>query len=261
MIVIKNAREVETIAAACAIVAQTLSMLRLMVRPGVTTLELDEAAESSIRRLGGRPAFKGYRDFPRTLCTSINEEVVHGIPSSSRRLVEGDIIGIDIGAIADGYYGDAAATFPVGSIPPPVERLLRTTQQALYDGIAQTRVGNRLSDISHAIQQRAESAGYTVVTDYVGHGIGRQLHEEPQIPNFGPPGQGPRLRVGMVVALEPMVNLGGSTVRLQPDRWTVVTQDGSLSAHFEHTIAITEDGPRVLTTWESEEVAAQGSAV
>jgi methionyl aminopeptidase len=260
MIVIKSSGEVEIMAAACHIVSQTLIMLRSMVRPGVSTLELDEAAEALIRRMGGRPAFKGYRDFPRTLCTSINEEVVHGIPSD-RRLVEGDIIGIDIGAIVDGFYGDAAATFPVGQIAQPVEQLLRTTQQALYDGIAQTRVGNRLSDISHAIQLRAESAGYAIVTDYVGHGIGRQLHEEPQIPNFGPPGQGPRLHVGMVVALEPMFNMGGSAVKVRPDRWTVVTQDGRLSAHFEHTVAITDGGPRILTAWETEPVATQGLAV
>ncbi len=251
MIMLKSVEEVEIMAEASRIVAQTLVTLQSLVRAGVSTRDLDEAAESAIRSRGGIPAFKGYRNYPSTLCTSINEQVVHGIPSN-RKLVDGDIIGIDIGAIVEGYYGDAAVTLAVGNIPPAVERLLRTTQQSLYDGIAQARVGNRLSDISHAVQRCAESAGFSVVTDFVGHGIGRQLHEEPQIPNFGPPGQGPRLRQGMVLAIEPMVNVGKSAVRLLPDRWTVVTQDGSLSAHFEHTVAITEEGPRVLTKWEPE---------
>jgi methionyl aminopeptidase len=186
---------------------------------------------------------------------------VHGIPSR-RRLQEGDIVGLDLVAIVEGYYGDAAVTVPVGHVPEPVQRLLQVTQQALYDGIAQATVGNRLSDISHAVQRHAEAAGFSVVTDFVGHGIGRQLHEEPQIPNFGPPGQGPRLRSGMVLALEPMVNMGGSAVKVLSDRWTVVTQDGSLSAHFEHTIAISEGGPRVLTAWESEPaVSSTGTMV
>jgi len=251
MIMLKSDREIEVMATASRIVAQTLLELRAMTRPGVTTLELDEAAEATIRQLGGVPAFKGYRNFPRTLCVSVNEEVVHGIPSR-RRLKEGDIVGLDLGAIVDGYYGDAAVTVPVGAVPAPVHRLLQVTQQSLYDGIAQAKVGNRLSDISHAVQRRAEAAGFAVVTDFVGHGIGRQLHEEPQIPNFGPPGQGPRLRPGMVLAIEPMVNMGGGAVKVLSDRWTVVTQDGSLSAHFEHTIAISEGGPRVLTAWESE---------
>jgi methionyl aminopeptidase len=250
---LKSEEEVDIMVAASRVVAQTIIALQALVRPGVTTLELDEAAETTIRRLGGAPAFKGYRNFPRTLCVSVNEEVVHGIPSS-RRLNDGDIVGLDVGAIVDGYYGDAAVTVPVGTVTPAVDRLIRTTQQALYDGIAQAKVGNRLSDISHAIQCRAESAGYSVVTDFVGHGIGRQLHEEPQIPNFGPPGQGPRLRPGMVLALEPMVNMGASAVKVLSDRWTVVTQDGGWSAHFEHTIAIGEAGPRVLTAWETEQV-------
>lgn len=260
MIVLKSNEEVEIMAAASRIVARTLVMLQAMVRPGVTTLELDEATESTIRSLGGVPAFKGYRNFPRSLCVSVNEQVVHGIPSS-RRLNAGDIVGLDVGAIVEGYYGDAAVTMAVGAVAPPVEQLLRTTQQALYDGIAQATVGNRLSDISHAIQRRAEAAGYSVVTDFVGHGIGRQLHEEPQIPNFGPPGQGPRLRPGMVLALEPMVNMGKSAVTVMPDRWTVVTQDSSWSAHFEHTIAISEAGPRVLTAWESESVERERVSV
>jgi methionyl aminopeptidase len=255
MIMLKSEREIDVMAAASRIVAQTLSELRALTRPGITTLELDEAAETTIRHLGGVPAFKGYRNFPRTLCISVNEEVVHGIPSR-RRLQEGDIVGLDLGAIVEGYYGDAAVTVPVGAVTEAARRLMQVTQQALYDGIAQARVGNRLSDISHAVQQRAESAGFSVVTDFVGHGIGRQLHEEPQIPNFGPPGQGPRLRPGMVLAIEPMVNMGGSAVKVLSDRWTVVTQDGSWSAHFEHTIAIGEEGPRVLTAWDNQPAAA-----
>ena len=257
MITIKTAHEVEVMAEASRVVAQTLLALRPVVQPGISTRELDDIAEGTIRRLGGIPAFKGYRNFPSTLCTSINDQVVHGIPSD-QRLVEGDIVGLDVGAIIDGFYGDAAVTFAVGSVDSSVKRLLSTTQQALYDGIAQAISGNRLSDISHAVQKRAEAAGYSVVTDFVGHGIGRQLHEEPQIPNFGPPGQGPRLRPGMVLALEPMVNMGRSAVRLLSDRWTVVTNDGSLSAHFEHTVAITEDGPRILTAWEHEGVEQTG---
>jgi len=256
MIMLKSDEEVEIMAAASRIVAQTLLVLQSLVRPGVTTLELDEAAEATICRLGGSPAFKGYRNFPRSLCVSVNEQVVHGIPSS-RRLNPGDIVGLDVGAIVEGFYGDAAVTVAVGAVSPAVEGLLRTTQQALYDGIAQAKVGNRLSDISHSIQRRAESAGFSVVTDFVGHGIGRQLHEEPQIPNFGPSGQGPRLRPGMVLALEPMVNMGKSAVKTLPDHWTVVTQDGSWSAHFEHTVAISESGPRVLTAWEAEPAQLQ----
>jgi methionyl aminopeptidase len=261
MIMLKSEKEIEVMAAASRIVAQTLLELRALVRPGITTLDLDAAAEETIRHLGGVPAFKGYRNFPRTLCISVNEEVVHGIPSR-RRLQEGDIVGLDLGAIVEGYYGDAAVTVPVGRVSDAAQRLLQVTQQSLYDGIAQAKVGNRLSDISHAVQRCAEAAGYSVVTDFVGHGIGRQLHEEPQIPNYGPPGQGPRLRPGMVLAIEPMVNMGGSSVKVQPDRWTVVTQDGSWSAHFEHTIAISEGGTRVLTAWESQPaVSSPGTMV
>jgi len=260
MIMLKSEKEIEVMAAASQIVAKTLIELRALARPGITTLELDEAAESTIRHLGGTPAFKGYRNFPRTLCVSVNEEVVHGIPSR-RRLQEGDIVGMDLGAIVEGYYGDAAVTVPVGAVSEPAQRLMQTTQQALYDGIAQAQVGNRLSDISHAVQRCAEAAGFSVVTDFVGHGIGRQLHEEPQIPNFGPPGQGPRLRPGMVLAIEPMVNMGGSAVKVLADRWTVVTQDGGLSAHFEHTIAISEGGPRVLTSWENQPASSPRTMV
>ncbi len=247
MIILKSPEEVEKIAAAGRVVARVIERLRSKVAPGVTTADLDRWAEGSIFEQGARPAFKGYRNFPGTVCTSINNEVVHGIPSPRRRLEDGDIIGLDVGAIVDGFYGDAAVTLPVGSIAPEAQQLLKVTEEALYAGIAQARVGNRLSDISHAVQSRAEAHGYSVVTDFVGHGIGRNLHEDPPVPNFGRPGQGPRLRPGMVLAIEPMVNLGASDVRVLEDGWTAVTKDGSLSAHFEHTIAITEEGPRVLT--------------
>jgi methionyl aminopeptidase len=204
-------------------------------------------AEEFIWSRGGRPAFKGYRSYPKTLCASVNDQVVHGIPSK-RVLKEGDIVGLDLGAIVDGFYGDSAVTVPVGTIDAKTAELLRVTEEALYAGIEQAVVGNRLSDISHAVQQRAESGGFSVVTDFVGHGIGRQLHEEPQVPNYGNPGQGPRLQVGMVLAIEPMVNMGKSDVRVLDDQWTAVTKDGSLSAHFEHTIAIQPNGPaRILT--------------
>ncbi len=234
-------------ARASRLVAETLVLLRREIRPGITTNELDRLAEEYIRSHGGIPAFKGYREYPKTLCVSVNDQVVHGIPSK-RALKEGDIVGLDLGAIVDGFYGDSAVTVPIGQISPRVAELLRVTEESLYAGIAKAVVGNRLSDISHAIQQRVEAAGFSVVTDFVGHGIGRQLHEEPQVPNYGRPGQGPRLQEGMVLALEPMVNMGRSEVRVLADRWTAVTADGSLSAHFEHTIAIQADGPpRILS--------------
>jgi len=229
------------------LVAETLQTLRREVRPGVTTDALDRLAEEFILARGGKPAFKGYRSYPKTLCVSINDQVVHGIPSK-RTLQEGDIVGLDLGAIVDGFYGDAAMTLPVGEIPPRVAELLKVTEEALYAGIEAAIVGNRLSDISHAVQMHAEKAGFSVVTDFVGHGIGRQLHEEPQVPNYGPPGQGPRLQVGMVLAIEPMVNMGRSPVRVLEDHWTAVTVDGSLSAHFEHTIAIQPSGPPKILT-------------
>lgn len=246
MIIIKSPEEIEKISRACRVVAKTLTYLRDSVRPGVSTETLDRLAEEFILKQGAKPAFKGYRDFPCTLCASVNEQVVHGIPSK-RPLQEGDIIGMDMGAIVEGYYGDAAITVPVGKSAPEVQRLVTVTEEALYKGISQACPGNRLSDISHAIQTHAERAGYSVVTDFVGHGIGRNLHEDPQVPNFGSPGQGPRLKEGMVLALEPMVNMGDSAVRILDDRWTVVTQDGQWSAHFEHTVAITADGPVILT--------------
>ncbi len=248
MIILKTPDEIEIMARASKLVAETLQVLKREVRPGITTDDLDKIAEDSIRSGGGVPAFKGYRNYPKTLCASVNEEVVHGIPSK-RELKEGEIIGLDLGAIIDGFYGDSAMTLPVGRIPPRVAELLRVTEEALEAGIAQAIVGNRLSDVSHAIQRHAEAAGFSVVTEFVGHGIGRQLHEEPQIPNYGKPGSGPRLQVGMVLALEPMVNMGKSGVRILDDAWTAVTKDGSLSAHFEHTIAIQASGPpRILTT-------------
>ena len=248
MIILKTPDEIEIMARAAKLVAETLQVLKREVRPGITTDDLDKIAEDSIRSGGGVPAFKGYRNYPKTLCASVNEEVVHGIPSK-RELKEGEIIGLDLGAIIDGFYGDSAMTLPVGRIPPRVAELLRVTEEALEAGIAQAIVGNRLSDVSHAIQRHAEAAGFSVVTEFVGHGIGRQLHEDPQVPNYGKPGSGPRLQVGMVLALEPMVNMGKSGVRILDDEWTAVTKDGSLSAHFEHTIAIQASGPpRILTT-------------
>jgi methionyl aminopeptidase len=247
MIILKSLQEIETIRKACLIVADVLDGIRGMVRPGVTTQELDEFSERFILSAGAKPAFKGYRGYPKTLCTSVNNEVIHGIPSKATVLKQGDIISIDVGTIVDGFYGDAAITLPVGSITPEAERLMRVTEESLLRGIAQAYAGNRLYDISHAVQNHVESNGYSVVREYVGHGIGRSLHEDPQLPNFGSPGQGPRLKPGMVLAIEPMVNVGGSATVTLEDNWTAVTADGSLSAHFEHTIAVMPDGPWILT--------------
>jgi methionyl aminopeptidase len=246
MIILKSKSEIEKMAMACHIVAEVLQDLVRVVRPGLTTLELDALAERSIHTRGGVPAFKGYRGFPNTLCVALNEQVVHGIPSK-RRLRAGDIIGLDLGAKWEGYYGDAAVTVPVGQIPSNTECLLTTAQEALYMGIKEVSPGKHLSDISHAIQRYAETRGYSVVRAFVGHGIGTALHEEPQVPNFGPPGRGPRLKAGMVLAIEPMVNFGDADVEILDDGWTVVTADGQLSAHFEHTVAITDEGPQILT--------------
>jgi methionyl aminopeptidase len=246
MIILKTPDEIEVMAKASRVVAETLEVLKKAVRAGVTTDELD-AAEAEILARGAKPAFKGYRNYPKTLCASVNEQVVHGIPSK-RKLKEGDIIGLDLGAIVDGFYGDSAVTVTIGEVSDKTAKLVQVTEEALRAGIEQAVVGHRLSDISHAIQQLVETAGYSVVTEFVGHGIGRQLHEEPQVPNYGRPGQGPRLQHGMVLAIEPMVNMGGSAVRVLDDRWTAVTADGSLSAHFEHTIAIQANGPaRILS--------------
>jgi len=251
MVILKSKDEIEKIRRASRIVAIALSELKSQVKAGRTTAELDQLAEKLILKLEGKPAFKGYRGFPATLCTSVNEEVVHGIPSQ-RVLKEGDIIGLDLGAIVDGYYGDAAITVAVGGpLPVETERLIRVTEESLYLGIRQIEVGKRLSDISHAIQEHVEKAGFSVVTDFVGHGIGRNLHEDPQIPNFGEPGHGIRLRQGMTLAIEPMVNMGSHAVKVLEDNWTAVTQDGSLSAHFEHTVLVAESGPEILTRLSS----------
>jgi methionyl aminopeptidase len=246
VIIIKSAREIEQLKRSNAIVAEVFGKLKGMIVPGVTTRELDEVAEDYIRLKGARPAFKGYRGFPASLCASINEEVVHGIPGQ-RRLKEGDIIGLDVGVNYLGYFGDAAITLVVGEVDAEAKRLLEVTEKALYIGIEKARVGNRLFDISYAIQRWVESHGFSVVRDFVGHGIGRELHEDPQVPNFGAPHQGPRLEKGMVFSLEPMVNEGTYEVRVLSDGWTVVTADGKRSAHFEHTIAITEDGAEILS--------------
>lgn len=247
MIILKSKEEVAKITKASRIVAESLEAVRAYLKPGMTTKELDRFVEKQIRERGGTPAFKGYRNYPATLCISVNEEVVHGIPSPDKVIKEGDIVGLDLGAIYDGFYGDSAVTVAVGEVKPEAKRLIQVTEESLYAGIAQACEGSRLSDISHAVQSHVEQAGFSVVTDFVGHGIGRALHEEPQIPNFGPPGRGPRLKEGMVLAIEPMVNMGRPAVRVLDDRWTAVTADGSLSAHFEHTIAVTKEGPVILS--------------
>jgi methionyl aminopeptidase len=249
MIIVKSAQEIEIMAEAGRLVAETLALMTEMVQPGITTEELDMAAERYIRERGAIPSFKGYHGFPATICASVNEEVVHGIPGL-RVLEDGDIISIDMGVVINGYHGDAAITLPVGKVTAEKQRLMKTTRESLYKGIEMARVGGRLSDISHAVQTHAEAQGFGVVRDYVGHGIGQALHEAPQIPNFGPPGRGPRLREGMVLAIEPMVNMGTYEVKTLPDNWTVVTNDGLPSAHFEHTVAITSEGPRILTSLE-----------
>jgi methionyl aminopeptidase len=246
MIILKSPEEMEKMDRSCLVVAKTLDYLKDMVKPGLTTMEIERIADDYIKSNSAIPAFKGYRGYPASICASVNNEVIHGIPSD-RVLEEGDILGIDLGAYKDGFYGDAASTFPVGKIPADVEKLLRVTEEALYKGIEKARENNRVSDISHAIQEHVESNGFSVVRAFVGHGIGRNLHEEPQIPNFGLPGRGPRLRSGMTLAIEPMVNQGGHEVVVLEDGWTTVTLDGKLSAHFEHTVLVTSDKPRILT--------------
>jgi methionyl aminopeptidase len=247
VIVLKSPREIERMRAAGRILAEVKERLRALVRPGISTWDIDQDVDALIAARGARPSFKGYRGYPATVCTSINDEVVHGIPSPKRRLREGDIIGLDLGCIVDGYHADCAITLPVGGIPPRVQELLDVTRESLDKAIVQCRAGNRIGDVSHAVQGHCESHGFGVVRAFVGHGIGVELHEEPQIPNYGEPGRGPLLKVGMVLAIEPMVTMGGYEVRVLADRWTAVTADGSLAAHFEDTIAITEDGPDVLT--------------
>ncbi|HHX51361.1 MAG TPA: type I methionyl aminopeptidase [Clostridia bacterium] len=246
MIYLKSERELNYMRDAGRLTAETHREIKEAAKEGVTTGELDQIAEDYIRQRGGIPSFKGYRGFPASICASINEEVVHGIPGL-RKLESGDIISIDIGAEINGYHGDAAATLPVGEIDGEVERLLEVTEESLMLGIQQAVVNNRLGDISHAIQEHVEKNGFSVVRDYVGHGIGSRMHEDPQVPNFGIPGRGPRLKNGMTLAIEPMVNMGTYEVTTFADHWTVVTKDGKPSAHFEHTIAITPEGPEILT--------------
>ncbi|TDB39418.1 MAG: type I methionyl aminopeptidase [Actinobacteria bacterium] len=246
MIVLKSPVEIEMMREAGRVTAVALRLVGEAVRPGVTTGELDAIAEEYIRSQGARPAFLGYQGFPTTLCTSVNEQVVHGIPGK-RVLNEGDILSVDCGAVVDGFFGDSAMTFPVGAVSADARALLDATRSSLEAGIAKMRPNMRLYDIGAAVQHVAEAAGFSVVREYVGHGIGRAMHEEPQVPNFGQAGRGAQLKPGMVFAVEPMVNAGGYEVRSLDDGWTVVTEDGSLSAHFEHTIAVTEDGPVILT--------------
>ncbi len=246
MIILKSPQEIDQMAKAGRIVGEVLLKLKEEVAPGITTDDLDRIAEEMIRKKGGIPTFIGYRGYPKSLCTSVNEQVVHGIPSNLV-LKEGDIVGIDLGVTFGGYVGDSAVTVPVGVIQPEAEKLLKVTQESLEKGIEQVVDGKRLGDIGYAVQSHAEAAGFSVVRDFVGHGIGRAMHEEPQVPNFGKPGTGPRIKVGMVLAIEPMVNVGTPEVLTLSDGWTVVTKDRKLSAHFEHTIACTADGPRVLT--------------
>ncbi len=246
MIPIKTTGEIETIRRSAALLVRTFRAVEKAIGPGVTTEELDAIAYQTIRKGGGSPAFKGYNGYPATVCVSIDEQVVHGIPGS-RVIREGEIVSLDIGVNLEGFFSDAAKSYPIGEVSPENRRLIETTREALAEGIRQCRPANRLSDISHAIQRAAEGAGFSVVRELVGHGIGRALHEEPQVPNFGAAHRGPRLQAGMVFAIEPMINIGSEKVRILEDGWTVVTEDGAPSAHFEHTVLITEDRPEILT--------------
>lgn len=247
-IVCKSPAEIEKMRRSGHIVRQVLDSLRELVKPGVSTMDLERAAEKMIRDAGAKPAFKGYYDYPCVLCTSVNQEIVHGIPSETRVLHAGDILSIDCGVVLDGYYGDSAITVPVGEeIKPQLQRLLQVTEESLYKGIEAARLGNTVGDVGAAVQEWVEAAGFSVVREFVGHGIGTRLHEDPQVPNYGSHGHGPRLREGMVLAIEPMVNAGQAGARLLEDKWTAVTEDGSYSAHFEHCVAVTSDGPVILT--------------
>lgn len=254
MIVLKSEKEIVAIRKSSRIVAQVLADLRKMIEPGVTTRELDAFAEQKAREMGAIPAFKGYRGYPASLCTSINEEIIHGIPSS-RRLREGDIISLDFGVIHDGYYGDAAVTYPVGRTSAEAMRLIEAAEKAFFAGFAQIREGSRISDISHAVQNSVEAQGYSVIRAFVGHGIGLSLHEEPQIPNFGPPGRGPKIKKGLVLAIEPMIAAGDWNVEIKADNWTAITKDRRLSAHYEHTVALTLQGAEVLSQTEEENLS------
>jgi methionyl aminopeptidase len=247
-IVCKSTGEIEKMRRSGRIVRQVLDAVRQVVAPGVTTMDLERVAEAKIKDLGAKPAFKGYYDYPCVLCTSVNNEIVHGIPSERRMLKTGDIVSIDTGVVLDGYYGDAAITVPVGGeLTPELQKLLEVTRESLYRGIEAARVGNTVGDVGAAVQKLVEANGFSVVREFVGHGIGTKLHEEPQVPNYGTPGSGPKLRDGMVLAIEPMVNVGRSETRVLADNWTAVTKDGTHSAHFEHTVAVTRDGPVILT--------------
>jgi methionyl aminopeptidase len=247
-IVCKSPAEIEKMRQSGRVVRQVLDHLRTLVVPGATTMDLERAAEQKMKDLAVKPAFKGYFDYPCVLCTSINEEIVHGIPSEKRVLKAGDIVSIDCGVVLDGYYGDAAITVPVGeAVTPELQKLLKVTEDSLYRGIEKVRIGNSVGDVGAAVQSFVEAAGFSVVREFVGHGIGTKLHEEPQVPNFGTPGHGARLREGMVLAIEPMVNFGKPEARVLSDKWTAVTADGSYSAHFEHCVAVTKNGPMILT--------------
>lgn len=250
MIVCRSAEELKRMREAGRLVGEVLTELAARVAPGVTTADLDELAEKRIRKAGATPAFKGYHGYPATICASVNDEVIHGIPSGRRVLNEGDVISIDVGAELDGYFGDSAITLPVGPVSEEAATLLRVTDESLYKAIDAVKLGGRISDIGHAVQKHVEAYGFSVVREFVGHGIGQKMHEEPQVPNYGEPGRGPRLTEGMVLAIEPMVNAGKPAVKVLADGWTAVTRDGSLSAHFEHTVAVTANGPWILTARE-----------
>jgi methionyl aminopeptidase len=250
VIVCRSAVELERMREAGRLVGEVLTELTAKVAPGVSTAELDELAEKRIRQAGATPAFKGYHGYPATICASINDEVIHGIPSGRRVLAEGDIISIDVGASLEGYFGDSAVTLPVGQVSEQAATLLRVTEESLYRAIERVRPGSRVSDIGHAVQKHVEAFGFSVVREFVGHGIGVRMHEEPQVPNYGEPGHGPRLAEGMVLAIEPMVNAGKPAVKVLADGWTAVTRDTSLSAHFEHTVAVTAGDPWILTARE-----------
>jgi methionyl aminopeptidase len=250
VIICRSADELERMREAGRLVGEVLAELAGLVAPGVTTADLDAVAEKRIARAGATPAFKGYHGYPATICASINDEVIHGIPSGRRLLNDGDIISIDVGASLNGYFGDSAITLPVGQVSEEAARLLRVTEEALYKAIDRVRPGSRISDLGHAVQKHVEAYGFSVVREFVGHGIGQRMHEEPQVPNYGDPGRGPRLTEGMVLAIEPMVNAGKPAVKVLGDGWTAVTRDSSLSAHFEHTVAVTADGPWILTSRE-----------
>ena len=247
MIVLKTSRELQIMKEACRIAAGALQTIGTAVEPGVTTAELDKMAEDYIRSQGGEPNFKNYHGYPATACISINNEVIHGIPSKTRKICAGDIVSVDLGAKFNGYHGDNAATFACGDISPEAKRLIDATRESLYEGIKTAVAGSRIGDISNAVQTYVEAKGFSVVRQFVGHGIGTQLHEAPEVPNFGTAGRGIRLMPGMTLAIEPMVNAGGYDVKIMPDGWTVKTTDGSLSAHFEHTVVITADGPKIMT--------------